>query len=116
MLCEFWGLDQVQQDAWWAALRTARWSVAVAWRERVRAAEGPCRTEPASPLARTPLQHARVLVHTACAPHAVVAVVEALVGEGALTRPCASALEEVLLRAVDSQGRWCDHCNYRVLL
>ena len=112
VLCQFWGLSPAQQATWWTALAQARWTVAVQWRERVRAADAPCSPGlggPPPPLARTPLPQARVLVHQQCAPAIIMDVLEALVGEGALTRSCASALEEHILRAVNAQGQWGDH-------
>ena len=70
-LAQHWGLSCPQARHLWQALAHARGEVAVQWRERVLAADAPCRPGPVAPphpFTRTPLQHAKELVHTACAP------------------------------------------------
>src|SRR5262245_2912703 len=71
--------------AWWRGLCEARWSEAVAWRERAIA------WHPSAP-------DARQFWEEQCTPQAVLHVVELLVAEGTLRRPAASVLAEHVLK------------------
>jgi hypothetical protein len=92
-LAQLWGLVDHEERGWWRGLCCATWSTSVAWRERL--------------IAFAPEQpDARRFVEAQCVPAALVAVLEDLVREGAMTRQCASTIEEKILVLVDAHGVW----------
>jgi hypothetical protein len=89
-LVALWGLSRYQKRVLWGALCRSKWSVPVAWRARLSAGQE---------------QDRDIL----CAPEVILYVLEALKGERQLSRGDVAQMEERVLGAMDSQGRWREH-------
>jgi hypothetical protein len=88
-----WALPEPQARLFWNALVRSRLTRAVSFRQQI-ALLGRVRID---------VPH---FVEQACAPAAVIAVVESLVTEGQLRRSQASRLEEYILNQTDEHGCW----------
>jgi hypothetical protein len=88
-LTESWGLPDHERAALWRALCQAQWSESAALREQLIA------------FAPTTDDVTRTFLETACHPGRFIAVCEALVAEGYLTRATASRIQS---RILDTPG------------
>ena len=94
MLMDYWQVPASLAVTWWRALARSHHTRALAVRQAVLLFDA------------APVAEAYHLVYGACAPHAVIEVLEALVDEKQLPRSQATAIEEVVLRNVDREGEW----------
>ena len=90
----YWRLPERLTRLWWQALSQSRYSQPQALRQAWLLWDGAPIADPTSVVQRT------------CAPAEVVAVLEALVHEGRLTRQLATQMEEVLLARATREGTW----------
>jgi hypothetical protein len=89
-------LTEAQITTWWTALMRARWSAAVSLKQTVR-------YQHAEPFSRPWLEHfARVNLH----PTVLVEALEALAGEGIMSRGQANTFEEAILSRMTAAGDW----------
>jgi hypothetical protein len=90
----YWRLPAALTRLWWQALSQSRYTQPQALRQAGLLWEGTSLADPAA------------VVHQTCAPVEVVAVLEALVHEGRLSRQRATQVEEHLLARVTREGHW----------
>jgi hypothetical protein len=94
MLMDYWQVPESLAVTWWRALGRSHHACALAVHQAVLLFDA------------APVVEAYHLVYGACAPQAVIEVLEALVDEGQLPRGHATAIEEAVLRNVDREGDW----------
>ena len=89
-----WNLPEAEADRLWRALQGARWSESAGFRQRLLLV----RTHTPDTIVR--------YAQEVLTPSAVIATVEALVGEGRLPRRVATTIEEYMFVRVRPDGQW----------
>jgi hypothetical protein len=90
----YWRLSDQQARHLWAAVSKSQYSQPTAWRQQVLLFLG------------RGMDGAQHLVHTISTPQVMMEVVESLMHEGRLSAQEGHAIEECLLQATTSDGRW----------
>jgi hypothetical protein len=96
-LCDFCDFTRTQQQELWSALTRATWLKPTGWRQHLWWHEN------------TRFTSTQTFLHRACAPASFIEVIDHLEREKLLTHVQAIALQELILNATDTNGRWCDH-------
>jgi hypothetical protein len=97
-LCAYFGLAPTLTRRTWQALSRAQWTVAAQFRAAVLLAEGRLGARQGAGLL--------AFCQASASPPQLMAVVEALRGEGVLSREDATRWEEQMLAKLDAAGRW----------